>query len=415
MNEQEKARVHQRVRALYRYTNAMEQGECEAVSAVLEEARQDPTLERIVLELNEVYRIEDHAIVYSDEIEQAQAMLLDVFAVSMDEQSMLAPSQELSKSDTEKAARPVSLVPARTQTASRRPVRKWHQSRAAALVAVALLALLIVPALSAFAPQFLALFRPQQFTAVKSSSFRDPEQVARNLESFLQRLGDNTTENYASQQLANPTLSQSAAEQQVHFPIQLPGVLPAGVGHVLQFTATPSDQEEFTFDAARTRAYLHQSNQSGITIPAQLDGATFKVTLNAGMVVAYYQQCASASGKLQCSGGTPFLVTEVPDPTIQAADNTSLSTLRTFLLALPKLPEDVRSLLQNVDVNSGVVPVPLPQGASSTQTSVKGASALLVTLSGNGGIIWESQDIVYIILAEHASSSQIQDSANSMK
>jgi hypothetical protein len=415
MNEQEKARIHQRVRALYRYTNAMEQGESEAVSAVLEEARQDPALERMVLELNEIYQIEDSAIAQPDEIALAHEMLLDVFSESPEEHSVLASHLEVGKASAQEPARQVQPVPVRAKASVRRPARKWQQSRIAALVAVALLAVLIVPVFSAFAPQFLALFRPQQFTAVNSNAFRDPMQVANSLDSFFQRLGDNTTENYTSRQLASPTLSKSAAEQQVHFPIQLPTTLPAGVGQTLQFTATPSDQEVFTFDAAKTRSYLQQSGQTGVSVPTQLDGATFKVTLEAGVIVTYYQRCIQASGKLQCSGGTPLIVTEVPDPTIQAEGSASLSTLRAFLLSLPELPENVRTLLQRVDVNSGVVPVPLPQGASSTQATVKGSSALIVTLSGNGGIIWESQNIVYIILTTHTSGSQIEDIANSLK
>ena len=415
MNEQEKTRMHQRVRALYRYTNAMEQGESETVSTVLEAAAQDSTLERMVLELNEVYQVEDNVMVQPGEIARAHEMLLDVFGASPDERIALVSALAPDKINTEKPVVSANLVPVRSKSNNPRPARKWRQSRVAALVAVALLAVLIVPVLSAFSPQFLALFRPQQFTAVNANAFRDPGQIVNSLGSFLQRLGDNTTANYTSKQLASPGLSMSAAEQQVHFPIQLPTTLPAGVGQTPQFTVTPADQEEFTFDAEKTRSYLQQSGQTGVSIPSQLDGATFKVTLNAGVIVTYYQRCTQANDRLQCSGGTPLIITEIPDPTIQAGGSASLNTLRAFLLALPKLPENVRTLLQRVDVNSGVVPVPLPRGASSTQATVKGSSALLVTLSGDGGIIWEAQNIVYIILTVHASGSEIEGIANSLK
>ncbi|HEX7734426.1 MAG TPA: hypothetical protein VF458_06180 [Ktedonobacteraceae bacterium] len=437
MNKQEKTRVQERVQALYRYASAMEQGQSEVVSAVLAEAQQDATLERMVLELNEVYQIEDRSVAHPDDIAQAHEMLLDVFAGSAGALSgattsqaasatngVLAASLDTAETGAEMLARrtgpassqatPIALA-RRPRTLARSQMLQWRRSRAAALVAVALLAILIVPVLSAFAPQFLALFRPQQFTSIDSSTFRDPNAVIKNLDAFLQKVGDNTTQNYTGKQLSGPTLDKATAEKQVHFHIQLPANLSDGAGSIAQFTLTPADQESFTFNATKTRAYLQATGQAGIAIPPQLDGATFKAILNPGVIVSYYQQCSQANGKLDCSGGTPFLVTEIPDPTLQAESSTALSELRAFLLSLPKLPADTRALLQHVDINSGAVPVPLPRGASSTQVNVKGAPALLITLSDNGGIIWQSQNIVYVILTAHASGQRIQEIANSLR
>jgi hypothetical protein len=60
MNGQETERVRQlaREKALYRYSSALERGDFEIVSPILEEAEADPVLARMLLELNEVYRAE---------------------------------------------------------------------------------------------------------------------------------------------------------------------------------------------------------------------------------------------------------------------------------------------------------------------------------------------------------------------
>jgi len=415
MNEQTKAQIHQHVQALYRYSNALEHGDGETVSAVLEEASQDQALERMILEFNEVYQIEDRAIVHPDDVAIAREMLLDVFAEVRSEQAPATLVPAISKGKEQTQQRQLGVAPAHPVATRRQDARKWQRSRPAALVAVALLAVLLISTLSAFAPQLLALFRPQQFTAVSSTAFQDPGALVNGLDSFLRQFGDNTTANYTSKSLTGPTLSQSAAEQQAHFHIQLPSVLPAGAGHTPLFAVTPADQETFTFNATKARAYLQKTGQTGVSLPTQLDGASFEISLASGVIVTYSTGCTQVNGKQQCSGGTPTTVTEVPDPTIQAAGGASLNDLRGFLLSLPKLPATIRTLLQHADVDNGIVPVPLPARASSEQTTIHGARALLVTLSGNAGIIWEAQNIVYILLAANTSSTQIQAVANSLK
>ena len=56
--EAEQARQLVREKALYQYSSALERGDFEVVSAVLKEAEGDPMLERMLLEVNEVYQAE---------------------------------------------------------------------------------------------------------------------------------------------------------------------------------------------------------------------------------------------------------------------------------------------------------------------------------------------------------------------
>jgi hypothetical protein len=63
MSRREAERVRQldRERALYRYSSALERGDFEMVSNILDQARQDPELEHMILEVNAVYGAEMEA------------------------------------------------------------------------------------------------------------------------------------------------------------------------------------------------------------------------------------------------------------------------------------------------------------------------------------------------------------------
>jgi len=81
MKEQLGIRIQQRIEMLYRYTNAMESGDTDLIAVVLEQAQHDSVLERMILEVNEVYQIEDRTVAHPDDIATAQEMLLTTFAV----------------------------------------------------------------------------------------------------------------------------------------------------------------------------------------------------------------------------------------------------------------------------------------------------------------------------------------------
>ena len=60
MNRQQtrQARQLDRERALYRYGSALERGDFDVVSRILEKAEQDPVLEHMILEVNAAYLAE---------------------------------------------------------------------------------------------------------------------------------------------------------------------------------------------------------------------------------------------------------------------------------------------------------------------------------------------------------------------
>ena len=126
-----------------------------------------------------------------------------------------------------------------------------------------------------------------------------------------------------------------------------------------QFTLIDQALGTFTFNAAKARAYLAKSGQGNVSIPAQLDGATYIINVAPGVIINYGNSCQSAnqstksaqSAGLGCSGGKLFYIAEVPSPVIQATGKASLKDLRDFVLSLPKLAPEVHLLLQDVNLH----------------------------------------------------------------
>src|SRR5262249_52745953 len=76
-------------------TNAMERGDTDIMAVVLEEAQHDSVLERMILEVNEVYQIEDRTVVHPDDVATAQEMLLATFAEHTADGSDMPSTPEL--------------------------------------------------------------------------------------------------------------------------------------------------------------------------------------------------------------------------------------------------------------------------------------------------------------------------------
>src|SRR5579884_2693301 len=166
MKEQVQTQLQQRIQALYRYTNALENNDQDTIAEVLSEAQQDQVLERMILEVNEVYQIEDRAVAHPDDVASAQDMLLELF-----------PETSIDQPEEESAVAQPPVAVAQTsssQPSSLRylPQQKWYRTRRSwllAAVAAILIVLIVTPGSGAMASQFLSLFRVQQFQPVQTT------------------------------------------------------------------------------------------------------------------------------------------------------------------------------------------------------------------------------------------------------
>jgi hypothetical protein len=283
-----------------------------------------------------------------------------------------------------------------------------------AAVAAILIALLLLPDASVLANEFLALFRVQHFQPVTV----DPQSLGSELVSELQNFTDVKAPSYGNHQ---SNLTRAQLQKSIHFPLLLPSSLPSGVGQVMEFDLISGGKAIVTFDAAKARAYLARTAQSSVTIAPQLDGATFSITISPGAVVNYFNSCqpSSPSEKTsqQCSGGKTFFVVEIPSPVVQATGKASLKDLRDFLLSLPKQSSQMRNLLQQIDLNTGTVPLPIPSGVNAQQVTTHGTSGILLADNSMSLalVLWQTQGIVYVVAAATNNSSQLLDTANSLR
>ena len=384
-----------------------------------------------------------------EEIEQARAHLAACPDCAADERSMQTASQEIyelftllgpSPDEIPETQSALSALQSRIEVESRREEShaallsstgsniRFFQARKPqhrtrwwiAAAAAILIALLVLPNAGVLASQFLALFSVQKFqpVSVNPQTFRNG--VGEDLQSF----GDVNIQSNNLNSISHPT--QAQVEQDLNFKLLLPDHLPPGVGRAIQFTLVDSSDGTFTFNAAKARAYLAQTGQSSVSIPSQLDGATFTITLAPGVIINYGNQCQQQSqsvtgsspriAALGCSGGKPFYIGEIPSPVIRATGKASLEDLSNFVLSLPKLNPTVRVLLQDVDLNSGVVPLPIPPQVQAQQVTTHGVQGVLMTdpSLSLGAIIWQTHGIIYMVAGATSDSTQLLNSANSL-
>jgi hypothetical protein len=287
-------------------------------------------------------------------------------------------------------------------------IKKWLRSRYSLLaIAAALLILFIsIPATNALADQFLALFRVQQFQPVNI----DSQESAQTLLITLQNIGDLQTKQHNSNN-NQQNLTQAQAEKILGYHVLLPSHLPADVGNTQNITVVGGDQVTYTFSAAKARAYLAKNGRSSVSVPANLDGASYTITVAPSVDVSY---SSCPQGKKGCKQNKQFFIHEVADPTFQGNGNASISQLRDFLLSLPNISPSARNLLTHLDEKTGTIPVPIPPQASAEQTTIRGTSGLLLKSNNMSAAIWETQGIVYTLALGTSDRTQLLDAVNSL-
>jgi len=87
------------------------------------------------------------------------------------------------------------------------------------------------------------------------------------------------------------------------------------------------------------------------------------------------------------------------------------------VLSLPKLSPGARLLLQDVNLNSGVVPLPIPPQIQAQQVRIHGVQGVLMTDPSLllGAVIWQNRGIIYVAAGATSDSGQLLDSANSLQ
>jgi hypothetical protein len=271
----------------------------------------------------------------------------------------------------------------------------------------------LLPNSGAFANQLLSLFRVQHFQPVQVTN-QDLKTLSSRPIPDLVDLG--AVQIQPGSLKGHHNLTKAQAAQMVNFPLLLPHYLPRGIPDNPDFGVVDSGQGTFTFSASKAHAYFVKNAYGDVKIPANLDGATFDITTSAGVVIAYGNQA-----------DIQFMVIEIPSPVVRATGKASLQDLRDFLLSLPGLPSQLVVQLKQIDLNSGVVPLPVPSGIESRSITVHGTSGLLLTSNISTTIehikkfpvgsmvVWQVHDIIYALGGTVSNTDQLLMSANSLR
>ncbi|MBV9711959.1 MAG: hypothetical protein JO011_13725 [Ktedonobacteraceae bacterium] len=425
--------VQHRIQTLRRYMSALECGDADTIAAVLEDAGQDRGLERMILEVNAVYQHEDSTIVRAADAAAAQQKLLKLADQTIGREEMqnyslhneenpahaaLHTTQADSSNNTNsptakklqgrKFATPV--FPAKMVAS-----QKWYSSRKgwiAASAAAVLIAILLLPGTSALANQFLSLFTVKNFQPVQVTN-QDVVALSQYSAPRIDDLGN--VQFQASSFHTHNNLTKDQAAKNVKFSIVLPRQLPDGVANSPSFSVIEGGHGVFTFSSAKMHAYLVKNGHGNVKIPANLDGATFDVTMTPGVLIKYGYH-----------GGNPFLGVELPSPVIRATGSASLEQLRDFMLSLPGLPPSLVAQLKQINFNNGTIPLPVPAGIDAHSVTVNGTSGVLLSSNkattvenvkgfpAGSMIVWQTKGIIYAFGGIATSATQLVAAANSI-
>ncbi len=441
MNEQLTPNMR-RVQVLHRYMCAMESGDVDTIATVLSEAEHDHALERMILEVNEVYQHEDQTIAQPADVALVQQLLLNTIPAVRADRTEETPVQSLNRKDSpvytpsyavldpasESAdafsttnLQVLKALPARKATTQVLPARKiapqkWYRTRRnwiIGAVAAVLIALVLLPNSGALADQILSLFRVQHFQPVQVTK-QDLKTLSSRPIPGLEDLGAVQIQPDSLQTHEN--LTEIQASQMVDFPILLPHYLPRGISGAPDFGVIDGGHATFIFSASKAHAYFVKNGYGNVNIPAKLDGATFDITTTAGVMIAYGNQA-----------DTQFMVVEVPSPVVRAIGKASLQELSDFILSLPGLPPQLVTQLKQIDLNSGMFPLPVPSGVDSQPVTVHGTSGLLLTSNvsttieqikkfpAGSAVVWQMRGIIFALGGTVADTNQLLTSANSLR
>ena len=415
MNEQLTPDAELHLQVLQRYMLAMEEGDVDTITRILHEAEQDRSLENMVLAVNDFYLQEDHITIDATDTIVVQQFLR---TAAPEDQRLAASLAEHTTDTLHKSANTLSKArKAPTQVLPSRQIaqQKWYQSRRNwlfAAIAAVLIALFLLPNSGALAGQFLSLFSIQQFQPVQVTK-QDVQSLSSRPIPTFEDLGTLNIQTGSLQTQDN--LTQAQAAQLVNFPILIPGSLPQGISGTPNFSVIGAGSGTFTFSASKTHAFFQKNGYGNINIPANLDGSTYDVTTTPGVVISY------GNGTT-----TQFMIVEFPSPVVHATGSASLEELRNVALSIPGLPPQLVSQLKQIDLSSGVVPLPIPSGIDSQSITVHGTQGLLLTKNisttipqmkkfpAGSAVIWQTNGIIYAVGGTVSNTTQLLNSANSL-
>lgn len=257
--------------------------------------------------------------------------------------------------------------------------KKWTAVAASALILTG--ALTFTPVKQAVA-DFLSVFRVQKIETVKITP-SDLEQMANSLES---KLGEIDLQQFGKvvvlKQPKQAQLPLAEAQAKVPFDLKQPSFIPAGYTLASQVDVHQEGLAEFRLDVEQTNLLL-KGLGSTTMLPESLQAEAFKIEMPAGIQLKYVQ-----------NEGRSFTLTQFNTPEITVPAGVDANDLRAALLALPILPDDLRTQLASIKDWQNTLVLPETEGAE--KIDLGGTTAIFSqSKHGYSSLIWVDQGILY--------------------
>jgi anti-sigma factor RsiW len=280
----------------------------------------------------------------------------------------------------------------------------------AALGAVAVVLVLTVAPVRAWAESLLGIFRVERFTvleidpsALKGNALQNNQLLNQTISHVL---SDEVTITQKPQK-PQPVPDAAAASKAAGFAVQLlAGETPSGM------LVESGAGMQMKLNRDRIQSILDEAGRSDLQIPASVDGATVAVRVPAG-VMAFYGNCGDAASGMVffASGGggkaakeadaSCISLLELPSPVVSAPQEIDPAQIAQVALQFMGMSaNDAANFTQTVDWTSTLV-LPVERGKTTyEQVHVNGNEAALIRPlrqgpSGHYSLMWVENGIVF--------------------
>jgi hypothetical protein len=293
------------------------------------------------------------------------------------------------------------------------------------MAAALVIALVAVTPIRGMAAQILTIFRVQDVTPISVDQMSQPLPD-------LSKLGDMTPAPRDLHMQPAQVASLGAASSAVGFTVEAPSQLPSGLGPQPSVIATTGGATlNFTFRAAKAKAYLDSTGHPNVSMPAKFDGATLTLHVPAAASLAYLPAGTSvadlkAAASTDKAGGKPdtatinrllngsgVLVMEAKSPELDAT-GVSADELRDFLLSLPGIPDATKAQLRSIGDWRNTLPVPAAPGSNLHKVSVNGAPGVAGHNGSTPMVLWVKNGMVFVAAGPKLDESALLSLASSV-
>lgn len=279
-----------------------------------------------------------------------------------------------------------------------------HTAGRLAMAAVAFVLCLTV--LLAFEPvrlaaeDLLGVFRVERFTAVTV----DPDSLTdvpnpSDLGTFT-RSNDPKTQQ----------VSREEAQSMVGFTIaDLPESL--GLAANTPYAVTEGFEVSYTFDGEQVKAYLAARGISPSLVPANIDGATIRVSVAPFVTRQGHFPDGAARGNQRY-----ISLSQTTSPTLEVPPDLDVEMIRSQLLSSGLLPNDLAGQLAAINDWQNTAIIPVPENATRVDVDVAGAPGLLISVPDQATIVcWQRNGVVYALGGTRLTDKELLDIARSIK